>query len=69
MATKSKSGVNPELEKMLTEMLKEAKKVDAEGKSIMSMTDRMRVIDRCLKLETIKAKMEGEGYGSGFSDD
>ena len=68
MATKPKTGVNPELEKMMNELLKEAKKLDTEGKPIMSMTDRMRVVDRCLKLEAIKAKFEGDGYGTGFSD-
>lgn len=66
MAGKSKSSVNPDLEKMMSALLKEATAKDADGKPVMSLTDKMKVIDRCLKLEMIKSKLQDEGYGSGF---
>jgi hypothetical protein len=35
-----------------------------------SITDKMKVIDRALKLEALKMKDADEGYGSGlFGDD
>jgi len=32
-------------------------------------TDKLKVIDRALKLAAIAAKMDDAGYGSGFKDD
>jgi hypothetical protein len=71
MATKppKKNGLSADLEKMLSGMLKEAMEPATQLKAAMSVTDKMKVIDRCLKFESIKAKMEdGGGFGSGFDD-
>jgi hypothetical protein len=35
--------------------------------SMASITEKMKVIDRALKLEAIKLKMESDDWGSGFS--
>jgi hypothetical protein len=37
--------------------------------STASITDKTKVIDRALKLESIKQKISDEGWGSGFLDD
>jgi hypothetical protein len=68
MAT-GKSKVNPDLEKMLSGLLKQAMAKPTGTDTDMSLTDKMKIIDRCLKLEGIKAKMEDSGYGSGFESD
>jgi hypothetical protein len=69
MATKSSSKVNPELEKLLAELLKEAKAKGSPEKPAMSLTDKMKIIDRVIKVEAIKAKMAEESYGSGFQEE
>lgn len=60
-----KKGIDPALEKAISAMLKEAM---APG-SDYSVTDKMKVIDRSLKLEQIKQKMDDATFGSGFTDD
>ena len=70
MATsQKKAGFIQEIEKQLTEELKASRQKDKEGNYVMPSIERMRVVDRCLKLEAIKAKMGEAEYGSGFSDD
>jgi len=69
MATQKSSKVNPELEKLLAELLKEAKSKGTLEKPAMSLTDKMKIIDRVIKVEAIKAKMSEDSYGSGFSDE
>jgi hypothetical protein len=34
-----------------------------------SLTDKMKILDRALKLEAIKLKIADEGWGSGLLDD
>ena len=63
MAKKQK-GINPDLESAISTMLK-AVMVDP----MASITDKTKVIDRALKLEAIKLKMEFDEWGSGFSVD
>ena len=65
MATKPKTQVvNAELEKFLTKLMKEA-----NNSNDMSLTDKMRIVDRVLKLEAMKAKITDEKMGSGFHSD
>jgi len=54
-------GINPELEKAINTMLAEVM-VD----STATITDKTKVIDRALKLEAIKMKMQDDEWGSGF---
>ena len=37
--------------------------------STASLTDKCKVLDRALKLEAIKSKMDDDKFGSGFKDD
>jgi hypothetical protein len=60
MAKKSK-GVNPDLERAISEMLHQVMH-DSEA----SITDKTKVIDRALHLEKIKLKISDEEWGSGF---
>lgn len=61
MAKKSK-GINPDLEDAISSTLK-----SVMNDSMASITEKMKVIDRALKLEAIKLKMESDDWGSGFS--
>jgi hypothetical protein len=62
---KPEKGINPALEKAINELMA-AVMVD----STASITDKMKVIDRALKLEALKMKDADEGYGAGlFGDD
>lgn len=63
MAKKSK-GVDPELEKSIQELLKQVM-ADTEA----SLTDKMKVLDRALKLEQIKQKISDDNFGTGFFAD
>jgi len=62
MAKKQK-GINPELETAIAQMLKEVM-----SDSMASITDKTKVIDRALKLEAIKMKMEFDEWGSGLTN-
>ena len=61
---KPKEKGNPELERILTRLMKEVC-----GSPEATLTDKMRVIDRVLKLEQMKQKMADDTMGSGFHDD
>ena len=63
MAKKQK-GINPDLEEAISNMLK-AVMVDP----MASITDKSKVIDRALKLEAIKLKMNDDEWGSGFTEE
>ena len=63
MAKKDK-GINPDLEDAINEMLKSVM-VDETA----SITDKMKVIDRALKLESIRLKVSDDEWGSGFATD
>ena len=59
---KKQKGINPELEAAISNTLKAVM-----NDSMASVTEKMKVIDRALKLEAIKLKMESDDWGSGFS--
>jgi len=62
MSRKKDKGINPELEEAISKSLKE---VMADGTA--SITEKMKVIDRALKLEAIKLKLTDDEWGSGFA--
>lgn len=64
MSRKKEKGINPELEKAITDLLK-ATMSDPDA----SLTDKAKIIDRALKLEQLKAKISDDEYGSGFFND
>lgn len=59
-----KTGVSPALEKAISDMLKEV--MDKHGE--VSLTDKLKVIDRALKLEAVKAKFDDAAFGLAFED-
>jgi hypothetical protein len=62
---KPEKGINPALEKAINELMAVVM-LDPTA----SITDKMKVIDRALKLEALKMKDADEGYGAGlFGDD
>jgi hypothetical protein len=65
MSKKKEKGINPALEKAINELMAVVM-VDPTA----TITDKMKVIDRALKLEALKMKDADEGYGAGlFGDD
>lgn len=62
MAKKPK-GINPDLESAINGMLDEMK-VNPDW----SLTDKMKIIDRALKLEAIKLKADSDDWGAGLFD-
>ena len=64
MVTRKKQGVDPELEKAVAKLLKQVT-TDKDT----SLTDKLRVIDRALKLEQVKQKFDDSSFGLGFEDD
>jgi hypothetical protein len=63
MSKKSK-GINPELEKAINSLME-----SVTNDPLASITDKMRVIDRALKLEQLKLKDSDAEWGSGFGLD
>ena len=63
MAKKDK-GINPDLEAAINESLKMVMQDDTA-----SITEKMKVIDRALKLESIRLKVSDDEWGSGFATD
>jgi hypothetical protein len=61
MAKKKERGINPELEKAINTLMAVVM-TDPEA----SITDKMKVIDRALKLEALKMKDSDDEWGSGF---
>ena len=59
--SKKKTGVNPDLEKAISDLLR-ATMLDPTA----SLTDKTKILDRALKLEALKAKMDQDEWGSGF---
>jgi hypothetical protein len=59
--SKRQKGVNPELEKAVSDLLR-AVMADPTA----SLTDKTKVLDRALKLEQIKQKISDEEWGKGF---
>jgi len=64
MAKKQDKGINPDLENAIGDMLS-----DMKTNPDWSLTDKMKILDRALKLEAIKLKISDEGWGSGLLDD
>jgi len=63
MSKKKDKGLNPELEKHINQLLTIVMADDTA-----SITEKMKVVDRALKLEALKAKVSDDEYGSGFFD-
>ena len=66
MMSKKNNGINPDLEKAISDLLKQsmqAGEIDLEQK--------LKVIDRAINLEKLKQKVSEDEWGSGFatSDD
>lgn len=61
MSKKKDKGINPELESAISKLLAEVM-IDPTA----TITDKMKVIDRSLKLEALKAKLSDDEWGSGF---
>jgi len=62
--SKKAKGINPELESAISKLMKEVM-VDPTA----TITDKMRVLDRALKLEQLKMKDADSEWGSGFGLD
>ena len=58
---KKSSGINPDLERAVSDLLK-AVMSDAS----VELEIKLKVIDRAMNLEKIKQKMSDDAYGSGF---
>jgi hypothetical protein len=57
MAKKS-SGINPDLEKAISDLLKNSSEQDIDI--------RLKIIDRAINLEKLKQKVSEDEWGSGF---
>lgn len=65
---KASHKANPAIDKAMKSLLKEVNTgQDEEGKKY-TLVDRMRIIDRVLKWEAIKTKMESSDWGSAFEE-
>ena len=62
--SKKAKGINPELESAISKLMKE---VMADPTA--TITDKMRVLDRAIKLEQLKMKDADSEWGSGFGLD
>ena len=62
--SKKKTGINPELEKHINQLL-----IAVMNDETASITEKMKVVDRALKLEQLKAKISDDEWGSGFMGD
>ena len=63
------SRINAELDEILKKLLKDVTEKPKDGEPLFSLTDKMKVIDRVLKWEAIKAKLNDGEWGSGFLDE
>jgi len=64
MSKKKTAGINPALEKAIGKLLEET-----VADPTATLTDKMKIIDRSLKLEALKLKVSDDAWGSGFFDD
>ncbi len=58
---KKQKGVNPALEKAIAKMLEQVMSDDS-----VTISDRVKVLDRALKLEALKLRQDQDEWGSGF---
>lgn len=65
----SKPKIDAELEGLIKEMVKEARRAGTDKTPAMPVADKFKVIDRALKLELIKHKMDDDEFGTGFDTD
>jgi len=59
--SKKSSGINPDLERAVSDLLKQV--MSDAG---VELEIKLKVIDRAMNLEKIKQKMSDDAYGSGF---
>ena len=64
MSKKKEKGINADLEAAINRLMEQVMN-DPEA----SITDKMKVIDRALKLEALKMKDSDSEWGSGFGLD
>lgn len=64
MSKKKDKGINPDLEKAISDLL-----IATMADPMASLTDKTKVLDRALKLEQLKMKMSDDEWGSGFGLD
>ena len=64
MTKKKTAGIDPALEKAIGKLLEET-----VADPTATLTDKMKIIDRSLKLEALKLKVSDDAWGSGFFDD
>lgn len=60
--SKKKTGINPDLEKAISDLLK-----STMSDPMASLNDKTKIIDRALKLEAIKQKASDEEWGAAFT--
>ena len=63
MSKKKEKGINPELDRLIAELM-----IQVMNDPEASVTDKVKVLDRALKLEALKLKDADEGWGAGFMD-
>jgi hypothetical protein len=61
MTAKKQKGINPDLEKAINKLMAQIM-ADPEA----SITDKVKILDRALKLEALKMKDDDAGWGTGF---
>jgi hypothetical protein len=59
--SKKQNGINPDLEKAVSEMLK-----SSFNDAAMDVELKLKIIDRAINLEKIKQKIQDDAWGSGF---
>ena len=59
--SKKNNGINPDLEKAVSELLKSMNTLDIDEK--------LKIIDRAINLEKLKQKVSEDEGGSGFKTD
>jgi hypothetical protein len=64
MSKKKVVGIDPALERAIAKLLTETM-----ADPTATLTDKMKIVDRSLKLEALKMKLSDDSWGSGFMDD
>ena len=64
MSKKKIIGIDPALERAIAKLIEQTIS-DPEA----SLTDKMKIIDRSLKLEALKLKVSDDAWGSGFFEE
>ena len=57
--------VNENLVALVDSLMQKA----TSAKSALTLDEKLSIVDRALKLEMLKAKVQDEGYGSGFDEE